>query len=257
MSTLVINLGNTSLFGGIFDHRGLRTTFRAPVRDVSKPQELRALVPRRWRETIERIAYCSVVPALTPRFERLAQAAFETTPRRLTAAGDHGLRIRYPDPSRLGTDRLAAALGARALYPRRNVVVVDCGTATTVTAVGKADVIFGGAIFPGLGLWPEMLAQRTAQLPRVALRRPRSAVGRSPEQALQSGIFHGHAGAVREVTRAVSRDAFRAEKAVVIGTGGQASLFAREELFDVVEPSLVLLGLKVFADREAANGTLP
>jgi type III pantothenate kinase len=161
----------------------------------------------------------------------------------LTAGGSHGLRIGYRDPKQLGTDRLAAALGARAEFPRKNVIVVDCGTATTITALGRGGVILGGAILPGIGLWPDILAARTAQLPRIAPHRPRSALGRSTEEGLRSGIFHGHAGAIREVVARVRAEAFGRASAKVVGTGGHAALFARENLFGALKPDLVLQGL--------------
>jgi len=127
------------------------------------------------------------------------------------------------------------------------VIVVDCGTATTVTALSKQGILLGGAILPGLGLWPEMLATRTAQLPRVALKRPAVALGRSTQQGLQSGFFHGHAGAIRELTQRIGAEAFGRASVVVIGTGGYAALLTRENLFTVYQPELILTGLHFFA----------
>ena len=92
----------------------------------------------------------------------------------LTADAAHGLTIGYHRPGQLGADRVATAIGAQVLYPKRHVVVVDCGTATTVTALRSDGTLLGGAILPGLSLWPETLALRTAQLPRIQLRRPRA-----------------------------------------------------------------------------------
>ena len=302
MRTLVLNLGNTSLFVGVFsDERGrmplrqvrsaatsvsewnsaqtpkvaasvsewtpkpplahvrgyegiaaqpvagLIARFRIPTREAATARGFARLVARRVRGRIDRAALCSVVPALTALVARHIKRTFGIAPQILTADTPHGLKIGYHRPRELGTDRLAAALGAQVLCPETNVIVVDCGTATTVTALRRDGVLAGGAIFPGLSLWADLLAARTAQLPRIALRKPRAAVGRSPREAMASGLYHGHAGAIRELIQRIHVEAFGRQKAVVIGTGGHAPRFAREKLFTVLAPDLILIGLRAFA----------
>ena len=179
MRTLVLNVGNTALFCGVFDGERLTTAFRMPPADLIK-------LPRRVRGRIDAAAICSVVPPLTPDVLRLIRRTWDREPFVLTAEGKHGLEIGYRRPSELGTDRIATALGARARFPGENVIVVDCGTATTFTALRRDGRLLGGAILPGIALWPEMLHARTAQLPRVTLTRPRVAMGRSPRESIAS-----------------------------------------------------------------------
>lgn len=245
--TLAIDIGNTTVFGGVFVGRRLTRRFRWPTPDAARGGPWRRLGP------VDRAVLCSVVPAATPAIRRAIARAGGIRPQILTAAAPHGLRIAYRDPARLGADRLACALGARALFPRQNVIVVDCGTATTVTALDRRGTILGGAILPGVGLWPAALAARTAQLPPVAPGRPRRALGRSPEEALRSGIHHGHAGAIREVTARVRTEAFGRAAAVVIGTGGHAAQFASAGIFTTVQPDLILVGLNAFAARLSSD----
>jgi type III pantothenate kinase len=165
----------------------------------------------------------------------------------LTSDSPHGIKIGYRDPRRLGVDRLAAAIGAHARFPKRNVLVVDCGTATTVTALRRDGAILGGAIFPGIELWARALAAHTAQLPEIRLRKPVHALGRTPEEAIASGIWHGHAGALREVIKQISQEAFGKTRALVIGTGGNAENGAVGGLFSILEPNLILYGLAACA----------
>lgn len=240
MRTLVLSIGNTSLFCGIFVGEKLTSSFRLP------PARLIEL-PGRARGRIERVVLCSVVPALTPDVQRLIRRVWSLEAHILTADSSHGLDIRYRNPRELGADRVAAALGARALFPRKNVIVVDCGTATTVTALHRDGAILGGAIFPGAALWPRMLATRTAQLPTVSLRRPRDALGRSPKDAIASGIFFGQVGAIRETVARVQAEAFPRSTATILGTGGNAPLFASENVFAHLEPALALQGLHAFS----------
>ncbi|ACB74072.1 type III pantothenate kinase [Opitutus terrae] len=240
MRTLAISLGNTSLFGGVFVDDRLSRTFRLAHGELHR-------LPAQVGKSIDAAAVCSVVPALTARVVTRIRRTWRIQPGMLTADTAHGLTIRYRRPRELGTDRLAAALGARALYPRRHVIVVDCGTATTVTALHRDGRLLGGAILPGVTLWVDALAVRTAQLPRIAPRRPRTAVGRSPMEAIASGVFFGHLGAVRELVARVRRESFGRGAAIVVGTGGHAPLFGHDGLFDALVPDLVLRGLHVFA----------
>ena len=247
MRTLVLNIGNTSLFGAVFAGTKPGRIFRKPKGEIAALGAwLRAAGP------VERVALCSVVPMLTGRIAKLIAKETGVEPVVLTAGAAHGLKIGYDDPRELGADRLAAALGARGMFPKKNVIVVDAGTATTVTALGRDGTLHGGAIFPGLGLWPAMLATRTAQLPEVKLGRPSAALGRGTRAGLQSGIFYGHAGAIREVVRRMRAEAFGRAAVIVVGTGGHARRFADEGIFEVIVPDLVLRGLNDFVLRDDA-----
>jgi type III pantothenate kinase len=246
--TLVLSLGNSSLHGGVFAGGKLVRRFQATTETAAKRRGIEQLLGARVRGRVDRVVLSSVVPALTRRMEGAVSLAFGVAPLLLTADGPHGLRIGYAKPRQLGADRLAAALGARSAFPGTNVIVVDFGTATTVTALSRAGAVLGGAILPGLGLWAGMLAGRTAQLPLVDPRRPRNALGRSTAGGLRSGIHHGHAGAVREVVGGVRKAAFGTEPATVVGTGGHSARFAGDGLFDAHEPDLVLRGLLAYAD---------
>lgn len=197
---------------------------------------------------------CSVVPALNGRILRVLRAATAKPPIILTPDFPHGLSVGYAEPARFGADRLAAVLGARARLPGRDLVVIDCGTATTLTAVKKGGFIAGGAILPGMGLWAGTLAHRTAQLPLVPLRRPRAAAGRSPEAAISAGVWFGHLGAVKELLGRISKEAFGPQaQPVVVATGGNASSLHGQGLVDITDPDLALRGLQVAAARLLAT----
>lgn len=79
-----------------------------------------------------------------------------------------GIRNAYRDPSQLGCDRFASAIGAHALFPGEPLLIVTSGTATTIDALTADGVFLGGMILPGLGLMASSLARNTAQLPQVA-----------------------------------------------------------------------------------------
>lgn len=245
MRILTLAIGNTSILVGTFSGRRVERAWRLA------PSELRSGLDR-VRGSFDRVVICSVVPKRTATAVRLIRRRWKIVPLQLTATAPHELKIGYRDPRQLGADRVAAALGARARFPGENVVVVDCGTATTVTALRADGNLLGGAILPGVGLWPEMLTTRTAQLPPVALQPPRRALGRGTREGIVSGIFFGHVGALRETIARIRAEAFGRQVTRVVATGGNASLFKRENVFDVLVPYLVLEGLRRFAEQPLA-----
>ena len=154
-----------------------------------------------------------------------------------------GLKILYKDPKEVGADRIADAMGAIKLYPDRNLIVVDFGTATTVCAITKDREFLGGNIIPGVRLAMDALESKTAQLPTVEIRTMKTAVGRTTVESIQSGLYWSAVGTVRELVTRITSEAFDGDAPLVIGTGGFASLFAEEGLFDAIVPDLILTGL--------------
>ena len=246
MRTLTLNIGNTTLLGAVFQGRRLGKRFRIPSAQ-SLSQLEKALRAELGATKIDRVVFCSVVPKRTEALRGCLQKLTGQTPVQLNAAASHGLKIAYHEPHRLGTDRLAAVLGARSLIPDTNLIVLDCGTASTVTALRADGRLCGGAIFPGLGLWSEALSTRTAQLPAIKPSAPARSTGRSPEQAIASGLYHGHLGALERLTAQIAKECFGEKPFAILATGGNARIFRREKLFTHIEPELILLGLLAFS----------
>ncbi len=247
MRELLLNIGNSTLLGGLVDFGQLRSRFRVPVCEVATKTGLQRMLKAKVRGKIDRVALCSVVPELTPPVCAGVKLALGVEPLVLRAESAHGLTIGYKRPRELGADRVAAALGAHSTYPGRDLIVVDFGTATTVTAVTAGGEVAGGAILPGYGLWAEMLATRTAQLPRVNGTAPLHALGRTTREGIAAGLHFGHAGAVRELVERISREVYGPKQPLVLATGGNAARFERENVFAEHVPDLILLGLHAFA----------
>jgi len=160
---------------------------------------------------------------------------------------DLGIGICYYPPEAVGADRLVNAVGAYRKYGGP-CVVVDFGTATTCDAVAENGDYLGGAIFPGIGISTEALNRAASKLPRVELRKPEAAIGRSTNDSLVSGVVYGYAGQVDGLVRR-----FRKElggHARVIATGGLADLISAEsETVQTVDPWLTLEGLRLIWER--------
>lgn len=246
MKTLVLDQGNSTLFAGVFRNDKL-------MRSARISQNVSAEISQLARGKVDRIALSSVVPKQTPRLVSLLKKHFGLVPVILTATADHGLQVAYEQPEQLGVDRLANVLGAQKLYPNKNVIIVDCGSATTLTLLRRDGTLLGGSILPGVAMWSEILNQRTARLPSVSLGPPDKVVGRDTDTAIRSGIMHGHAGAIRELIGKSRVEAFGRSPVVVIGTGGQVTHFKEQSLFTHIESELILHGLQAFASENPAH----
>ena len=169
----------------------------------------------------------------------------------LTPQIELGVGIDYPNPKTIGADRLANAAAVAAIYGCP-AIVVDFGTAVTFDIVSPQRKYIGGVIAPGLESMTKFLYQRTALLPKLSLKEPRSAVGRSTIEAMRSGAVIGYRGLVREIIARIKAERFPRKKVHVIATGGYADLIAgRLPEIDSVHPNLTLEGLRIVANLNA------
>ena len=196
-------------------------------------------VIRGWR--FERVVLCSVVPEKGA----LIRRALRKFP--LHAVGHRsrlGVGIDYPQPQRIGADRLANAAGAVAFYGAP-CVVVDFGTAVTFDILSRGKKYIGGVIAPGLEAMTDYLHQRTALLPKISLLEPPGPIGKSTRHAMLAGAVYGYRGLVREIIGEI-RKALGIRRLKVVATGGYADLIAsgvRE--ISAVHENLTLEGLRL------------
>ena len=156
-----------------------------------------------------------------------------------------GVTIDYPKPQSIGADRLANAAAVADLYGCP-AIVVDFGTAVTFDVVSGGRRYIGGVIAPGLEAMTNFLYQRTALLPRLSLKEPLRAVGKSTVEAMRSGAIFGYRGLVREILTRIKAERFSRKKVAVVATGGYARLVAsRMPEVAAVHPHLTLEGLRI------------
>lgn len=246
---LCLDVGNSQLYGGLFEGTTLKFQFRKTSAPRMSSDELGIFMCGVLRENgfngddIEQIGVCSVVPDLLYSLRSCCQKYFSIDPLVLQPGVKTGLQIKYKDPQEVGSDRIADAIGAVHLFPDRHLVIVDFGTATTICAVSKHKEFLGGNIIPGVRLAMEALEEKTAKLPSVEIVMPNTSVGRTTMESIQSGLYWSNVGAVRELVKRITAEVFSDEPPLVLGTGGFAHLFDREGLFDTVVPDLILRGL--------------
>jgi len=246
---LCLDVGNSQVYGGLFENGHLRAQFRRTSLKHSSSDELGVFFRSVLRENqidpdaVQFIAICCVVPDMLYSLRACCQKYFGVEPLILRPGIKTGLKIGYRDPKEVGADRIADAVGAIKLFPGRNLIVADFGTATTLCAITRDKEFLGGNIIPGVRLAMEALEAKTAQLPSVEIVPPASAFGRSTIESIQAGLYWSNVGMMRELVARITAEVFRDEAPLVIGTGGFAQLFTREKLFDHLVPDLILTGL--------------
>ncbi len=248
---LCLDVGNTTIHGGVYWQGELVAQFRKMSRQHFSADEAGLFFRSVLRENdvdrhnIQGISVCSVVPAVNHSLRGACQKYLGVEPFFLRPGVKTGLKIKYRNPVEVGADRIANAIGAIHRYPQRNLIVIDFGTATTFCAIGKNRDYLGGIIVPGVRISMEALERETAQLPTVEITEVQHVIGKSTVESIQSGLYHGQVGMVRELIKGITREAFSDEAPVVIGTGGFSRLFDNAGLFDTIIPTLVLDGLRL------------
>ncbi len=251
---LSLDVGNTTIHGGVFSGDTLKAQFRRTSEFRASSDELGIFLRTVLRENdidpsaIRQIAICSVVPDAIHSLRNACLKYFKLNPFLLQAGVKTGLKIKYRNPLEVGADRIANSIAGVHLYPGRDLLIVDFGTATTFCAVNSELEYLGGVIIAGLKISMEALEMKTAKLPSVEIVSMREALGRSTVESIQSGLYYGQVGTVREVKSRLIKECFADDAKlppVVIATGGFAGLFEKEQLFDEVIPDLVLKGLNL------------
>jgi len=251
---LCLDIGNSHIFGGVFEGQQLRLTFRKASKQGASSDEYGLFFRSVLRENgidpkhITRIAMCSVVPEMVYAISASCRKYFDLAPFILQAGVRTGLKIGYQNPHEVGADRIANAIAAVHLFPRQDLLIIDLGTATTLCAIGQGQLYKGGVILPGLRLSMQSLDSGTSKLGAVEIIRATQTLGRTTASSIQSGLYHGHHGALTEIIRRVVDEEYKGQQPRILATGGFASLYEDTGLFDIIVPDLVLQGLKIAAE---------
>ena len=184
----------------------------------------------------------TVVPETLFSLKTLCRKYFECEPLVVGEAGvELGIKALVDSPNDVGADRLVNAVAAHTRYGGP-LIIVDFGTATTFDVVDGDGNYFGGVIAPGINLSLEALHMAAAQLPRVAVRRPDTVIGKRTVPAMLSGVYWGYIGLIEGLIDRIQNE-FGAAMSVV-ATGGLAPLFAEgTDVIEHLDQELTLRGL--------------
>jgi type III pantothenate kinase len=201
------------------------------------------------KQQIKAVAIASVVPSLDNIFADLTRKYFKKEAFFVTSKRSGGLKFLYNNPDEVGADRIADAVAVYERYKTASIVI-DFGTATTFDCINKEGSYLGGVITAGPLISAEALTQKTAKLPQVNLSMPAKIVGRSTVECIQSGLYYGYIGLVKEILHRIKNE-MNDDNIKVIATGGLSYLMVKEmEDIESVIPELTLEGIKIIWEKE-------
>lgn len=236
---IAIDIGNTNIMFGFFVDGELIDTLRIATDSGRTSDEYRLMLLQfldfeNLSHEIEDFTISSVVPSLTPVFRAVSKKLAGREPILVGADLPIGITFAVDEPQHVGADRICDIFQAHKLFPDENVVVVDFGTATTFSVITKNGIFLGGPITIGILPASTELFRRTAQLPRIELVKPKSAIGKNTVEEMQSGVIYGFGGLVDRLIEHIEEEIKEGVK--VIGTGGISHLMEgvskRIEMFD-------------------------
>jgi type III pantothenate kinase len=247
---LAIDVGNTNTVLGLFGGESLESSWRIKTDAQSTADEM-ALTFRGLladQPAIDGIALCSTVPSVLREMRLMLSRYYRDVPTVIVEPGTKtGVPVLTDNPKEVGADRIVNTIAAHHQFGGP-CIVVDFGTSTNFDVVSAKGEFLGGALAPGIEISLDALASRAAQLRKVELVRPRSAIGKNTVEALQSGALYGFAGQVDGLVDRITADL--GEVTAVVATGGLAPIVLPESRrITHHEPDLTLLGLRLVFDK--------
>ena len=248
---LAIDIGNSNITAGFFKEQW-QYHWRLVTQVNKTPGRYEALLRSLFRKEniethqIEAVVVSSVVPHLNPSFDKVLSNIFDYRPTWVSPA-NAGIKVSIDNPNEIGTDLLANAVAGYA-KSRSSCIVVDFGTALSMTVVGQQGDLLGVSIAPGLGSALKSLTSNTAQLSAVSLVAPKSAIGKNTTDAIRSGIVLGYLGLVEHLLMRIKAEL--EGDIEVVATGGMVEVIAPlTNQFDAIDPWLTLDGLRLIYER--------
>ena len=241
---LAIDAGNTNIVFAVCDGPVIRTQWRAATKTTRTAdeyavwlKEMLALENLQFSD-LDTAIIGSVIPAALFDLRSLCRRYLKCEPLVIGDPDvDLGIGIKVDRPGAVGADRLVNTIAAHAAYPGA-LIVVDFGTATTFDIVSANGDYEGGVI---------------AMLPRVAIERTQSVIGKDTVPAMQSGLYWGYVGLIEGLVTRIKSE--YEQPMIVIATGGLAALFHKQiAAIDHLNRDLTISGLILVHARNIARG---
>lgn len=252
---LAIDIGNTNIVIGCTQQEKVYFVERVST-NISKTEleyvvEFKTLFDL-YHIKMEEITGCiisSVVPPLTNIVKAAVKKLLHISPLIVGPGIKTGLNILMDNPAQIGSDLIVNAVAALKYYGAP-VIIIDMGTATTISVVDENKNYIGGMILPGVKIALEALASRTSQLPRISLEAPKKIIGKNTIDCMKSGIVMGQAACMDGMVQRIREDLGYSFHSVA--TGGLAGCiipYCKEEI--VCDNELTLKGLDIIYRKNA------
>ncbi len=250
---LAIDIGNSNIVMGCADGKRILFRERASTNQSATDLEYAATIKLALdmhginKEYIDGAIISSVVPSVTNSLKRAVKKIIGVNAKVVGPGIKTGLKIVIDNPAQLGSDLVVDAVAGVNEYPVP-LIIIDMGTATTLSVIGNSGEYLGGMIVPGLSVSHDSLISRTAQLPKIAFEPPRRLIGRNTVECLKSGLLYGNACMIDGLIERICDEL--GQKCTVIATGGIAELLVPLCKSDIIlDDDLLLKGLTIIYEK--------
>lgn len=250
---LAIDIGNTNIVLGCFDEDNIILRERISTNHTATELEYAATIKTAFEmyginpKNITGAIISSVVPAVTGNVKSAIEKFLGIKVLVIGPGIKTGLSIVIDNPSQLGSDLVVDAVAGLSEY-KAPMIIIDMGTATTLSVINSKKEYIGGMIVPGLVISHDALISRTSQLSKIALEKPKKVIGSNTVDCIKSGLLYGNAGMLDGLIERINESL--GEKCTVIATGGLSTVVAplcKNEI--TVDEDLLLKGLKVIYNK--------
>lgn len=250
---LAVDIGNTNIVIGCIEGENVRFVERVST-DLSKT-ELEFAVEFKTLFDLYRIGIKdikgSIISSVVPPLNNIVRSAMEKLLRvkpLLVGPGlKTGLNILMDNPGQVGSDLIVNAVAGLHYYGAP-LIIIDMGTATTISVVDEKRNYVGGMIIPGVKVSLESLVNRTSQLPRISLEAPKKLIGKNTIECMKSGIVIGQAAQMDGMVERIWEEI--GTQATVVATGGLAGCIIPHCKNKIIcDNELTLKGLGIIYDK--------
>ncbi len=250
---LTIDIGNTNITLGAYDEDVLCFTARlATVQGTTSDQyavEIKNILELHGlkADKIEDCIISSVVPSVGGAVCNAVSLLCDIVPLELGPGVKTGLNIKIDNPAQLGADLVAGAVGAISEYTLP-CVVIDMGTASTISVIDRNGAYLGGVISAGVRLTLKALTENTAQLPSIDINAPKSVIGSNTVDCMKSGLIYGTAAMLDGLLDRITQEL--GEKPTIVATGGLSKdIIVHCENDIIYNANLLLDGLREIYEK--------
>lgn len=246
---LAVDIGNTNIVIGCMEKEKVYFVERVST-NISKTEleyvvEFKTLLDL-YQIRVEEITgsiIASVVPPLTNIVKSAMEKLLHNVPLVVGPGVKTGLNILMDHPGQVGSDLIVNAVAGLKYYGAP-IIIIDMGTATTISVVDEKKNYVGGMILPGVKVSLESLVNRTSQLPRISLEAPKKIIGTNTIDCMKSGIIMGQASSMDGMIERIWEEL--GYQAAVVATGGLAGCimpYCRKKI--ICDNELTLKGLNI------------
>mgnify|MGYP002509683413 FL=1 len=251
---LVVDVGNTNIVLGVYKGNKIIKCWRMSTGSKKTADETGIFIHSLFDASdvkascIDAAIISSVVPDIMYSLTHGIRKYFNIEPIVVGAGMKTGIVIKRDNPKEVGADRIVNLVAAKEIYGGP-AIVIDYGTADTFDVINEKGEFITGLIAPGISICADALYQRAAQLPKIEIKKPKSLIVKNTVGSIQAGIVLGHIGQTIHIIKELKKE-LNLPDMKVIATGGLAKVIDSDKtIFDVLDPTLTLKGLKILYEK--------